>query len=345
MAEYYFNLPPETSLTPEQRAAIQHPAPIALKGAPGTGKSVVSLRRHMAFHDSGRASLLLTFTTTLKTYLARCCGGSVAANYVRTSIAGKPLITEPFNEIIVDEAQDLCPEYYKQLQPAFSVSFGADDSQILYPENSSKYEDILAIFPGNRQFPLERNFRNTSAILKFARAACPGAYIPHATVESAKRDQEEKPIVLISGHAWDGGVNHKQNNAIINIISQFTAETHNVAVLVPWKKQVHEIEAVIKPHFPDCSFYYEDKHKFPRGATAISNIHITTFKSCKGLEFDTVIMPDFEIIKKLDMLTPDKHVTWKDYYVAITRARSNLFLISRKAIPGLQNVATTENLS
>ena len=58
----------------------------------------------------------------------------------------------------------------------------------------------------------------------------------------------------------------------------------------------------------------------------IENVHITTFKSAKGLEFDTVIMPDFQYFKmniaQLDVITEN------DYYVGFTRARKNLFLIS-----------------
>ena len=75
MAEYYFNLPPITALTIPQQAALDDPAQIALSGGPGTGKSVVSLWRHISNHMSNPAkkSLLLTYTTTLKEYLKACC--------------------------------------------------------------------------------------------------------------------------------------------------------------------------------------------------------------------------------------------------------------------------------
>ena len=63
----------------------------------------------------------------------------------------------------------------------------------------------------------------------------------------------------------------------------------------------------------------------------IENLHITTFKSAKGLEFDTVIIPDFQNydwnIKNLDKAP----ITENDYYVAITRARRNLMGISKKS--------------
>ena len=84
------------------------------------------------------------------------------------------------------------------------------------------------------------------------------------------------------------------------------------------------------------SRYYDDDNKFPNGCPDIDNVHITTFKSAKGLEFDTVIIPDFGsmdyLISRFDV------IEWKDFYVAVTRARTNLYLFSNKEIPELSHV-------
>jgi len=86
----------------------------------------------------------------------------------------------------------------------------------------------------------------------------------------------------------------------------------------------------------DHSRYYDDDSKFPNGCPDIDNVHITTFKSAKGLEFDTVIIPDFgsmdNLISRFDVLE------WKDFYVAVTRARTNLYLFSNNTLPQLINV-------
>lgn len=110
MAEYYFNLPPITTLTIPQQAALDDPAQIALSGGPGTGKSVVSLWRHISNHMSNPAkkSLLLTYTTTLKEYLKACCRSQNedAAKMVATSLKSRDKIHKyKFAEIIIDEAQ------------------------------------------------------------------------------------------------------------------------------------------------------------------------------------------------------------------------------------------------
>ena len=49
---YYFRLPPITQLTLSQQAALNETEQIALSGGPGTGKSVVSLYRHLTNHEN-----------------------------------------------------------------------------------------------------------------------------------------------------------------------------------------------------------------------------------------------------------------------------------------------------
>ena len=87
MAEYYFSLPPEGDLTIDQRSALNEPNPIALSGGPGTGKSVVSLYRHLNLNKNGTSCQLLTYTTTLATYLKSCASNinNVAGNNIKSS--------------------------------------------------------------------------------------------------------------------------------------------------------------------------------------------------------------------------------------------------------------------
>ena len=104
---------------------------------------------------------------------------------------------------------------------------------------------------------------------------------------------------------------------------------------MPWKSDAQLFEEVIKNQVNDYSIYYEDPVRFPIGCGSIKNVHITTFKSAKGLEFDTVIIPNFH---KYNEILGSFNVEWQDYYVAATRARSNLYLISNYDMPQLQSV-------
>jgi len=339
MAGYYFNLPQITQLTIPQQAALNETKQIALSGGPGTGKSVVSLWRHISNYQRGRKSLLLTFTTTLAKYLSACCTtqNQNAANNVKTSLRGKPRVGSSWNEIIVDEAQDLPISYYNGVKSIASVSYGADDSQILYPDNCSKQSELKSLFNLNVDYILDKNFRSTQRIMRFAKVAFPNAYIPQSTIDGLANNVGELPVLLISNGGKFDKTNDKQDNSIIEIINSFRSDTHNIAILVPFKNDAQTFEGVLRDRgIVDFSIYYDDTIRFPNGCGDIKNVHITTFKSAKGLEFDTVIIPNFH--KRYEISGRGYNIEWNDYYVGVTRARSNLYLITNYDIPVLKDV-------
>ena len=340
MAEYYFQLPTLPALTVAQQAALDEGRQIAISGGPGTGKSVVSLWRHIRNYQSNpiKRSLLLTYPTTLKEYLASTCRtqSSEAAINVGTSLKnGYKIKRTKYHEIIIDEAQDLGADFYNGI--VSKVSYGADDAQILYPSHSSTLNQLKSIFPENVDYVLGKNFRSTKAIMQFAKALFVQAYIPREIiVDLEMRNPGELPTFMITnGNKFDR-TNNEQDAAIADIIEEYASETDNIAILVPWKNDVLVFEQVLEERgIKDFSVYYEDKDRFPSGCESIKNIHITTFKSAKGLEFDTVIIPNFH---KYNEILGNFNIDWQDYYVGCTRAKSNLYLISNDDMPELNNV-------
>lgn len=173
--------------------------------------------------------------------------------------------------------------------------------------------------------------------MQFAKTLFVKAVVPSEVISDlAIRNPGEKPILMISnGNIYDR-TNDKQNSAIIEIIKEYSSDTENVAILVPWKSDVQVFESVLSEYgIEEFSVYYEDKERFPSGCESIQNVHITTFKSAKGLEFDTVIIPNFH---KYNEILGNFNVEWKDFYVGCTRAKSNLFLISNYNMPNLDGV-------
>lgn len=326
MSGYYFNLPPVTELTVAQQSALNETEPIALSGGPGTGKSVVSVWRHMRNFHRGRPSLLLTYTHTLKQYLRSCCQQQEetrAANHIGTSFADKPVVKGIYQEIIIDEAQDLAPDYYNDIRRlGIDISYGADDSQILYRDHCSTTAELQEMFPDNVQCLLDKNFRSTQNIMLFARHAFRNLFVPQDIIDGLADNPGMKPVVA-------GGLIF---NKILTIIKELGGEESNIGILTPWKKDVAAIDGWLTSQSIDHSAYASDENG-EAYCPPIKNIHVTTYRSAKGLEFDTVILPEFDYFyfqKKPRIINGNDSLSEEDMYVAVTRARSNLFLLNQK---------------
>ena len=329
MADYYYRFPRLTDMTVAQQAALDDTGEIALSGGPGTGKSVVSAWRHINNYARGRRSLLLTYTHSLMRYLTSCCAGqgsTRAAENVATSYLGKPT-GGVYDEVIVDEAQDLEPDYFKSLiDMGYKVSYGADDSQILYKNHCSTTKELKTLFPGNKQHELDRNFRCTQNIMLFAQTAFPNMFIPKKMIDGLKNNPGPKPVMR-GGYIYGD---------MLSIIKQFAGESHNIGILVGWKCHVVSIHDYISRNGIDCSCYVNQQS----GDTCppLKNVHVTTYRSAKGLEFDTVILADFSYYYGCQAKPQYKEVlTEEDLYVAVTRARSNLYLLNDGEIADFRN--------
>lgn len=340
MPKFYFNLPNFEVLTEAQRQAVSDPGAIALSGGPGTGKSVVSLWRHIINHSKNKPtkSQLLTYTTTLAYYLKACCEtkNSSAAEFVDSSLNWVNNLATQRPEIIVDEAQDLPIEFNRRLRHySKQISYGADDQQILRSSarNANGSFNLGVCSPeaslqgefGNELHRLTRNFRSTQKIMLFAKQYFENAFIPQEIINGLSSRIGTNPRLLVSY-----GNIQKQNQAIINIVRQFSSSADiNTAVLLPFENYADATYNVsyyfnlLSREF-DCSMYTSEMIR----CDDIKNIHITTFKSAKGLEFDVVIIPNFQAANQTFRV-----VDWHDYYVGVTRAKSNLFLVSTADIP------------
>ncbi|RZL03215.1 MAG: hypothetical protein EOO89_28495 [Pedobacter sp.] len=240
---YYFNLPLITSLTIDQQAAVDEVEALALSGGPGTGKSVVCLWRHIRNHSTGAAnSLLLTYTKTLEYYLKQSAltQNAESANNISRTLWWTHHEKMKYDEIIIDEGQDVSPDNYEILKSwSDSISYGADDAQSLY-EHGSTPEQLLQAFPDNEEYTLYKNFRNSNEILLLIRSIFPKFLIPHDTINSAQQTGL-KPIVKIVG--WD---ENDMIASIVNIINDFASDTHNIGIVVPSQKDVTKFFNLIK---------------------------------------------------------------------------------------------------
>lgn len=338
---YYFNLPIITELTPDQQRAVDETSPLALSGGPGTGKSVVGLWRHIRNHSTGlRNSLLLTYTKTLEHYLkasANSQNASAGINIDRIFWWLTHRATS-YEEIIIDEAQDIEKSRFQRFFTySTNISYGADQRQSIYL-GSDALNDLLNWFGEDQRFQrnvpiiLNRNFRNSKEILQFTRTVFPTFMISQNTINGATVTGLKPIMKLNVGWNVEGQV-----DTIIDIINDFQSDTHNIAVLVPTQNMVESYYNAIKRKLVEnvgvTKFKAEDDI-----FEGLSGVHITPFKSSKGTEFDTVIIPEFD---KYSWFMEHGHtVKENDYYVAFTRTKSNLFLLCRNGFPNIGDINT-----
>ncbi|WP_024482440.1 AAA domain-containing protein [Cellulophaga baltica] len=312
---YNFQLPIITELTPDQQTVLNYAGPVAVSGGPGTGKSVIGLWRHIRNYDTGsKKSLLVTYTKSLERFLKETCRtiNTDASDNVDRTYRWSNNPQNGYEEIIVDEAQDVELLTYDILNSySKSISYTTDDNQILYPENCSKKIDLQNKFK-NREFTLHTNFRNTKEISRFVRTV-----FPDQVRQDGIRNGQKPQLINI------GNDDVKQINAIIGIINNFPEATHNIVILAPYQSNVQSIYTSLQNKGITCTMFSSEQQVL----NTIGRVHVTTFKSCKGLEFDTVIIPNihsFDFWKNGNV----NIVNDEDLYVVFTRSKSNIFLLN-----------------
>lgn len=321
---YFFRLPAINDLNVKQQNAINCVDNIILKGGPGTGKSVVTLYRHIRNCDQNKPGYLLTYHIPLCKYLQNAAKThknkdvSIHSQNINTT---KSFLDKTSNfvidsEIIIDETQDLHVVDYNRLKK-MKVSYAIDGEQSTnLPIDSLKelQNELENWYKNNIEYFLDTNYRNSKEIIEFTRSLFPHKVIPHDIVETGPKPK----LIYTSGK--------NQNVAIIDIIRRFNGPKHNIGILFPTGPEVEIMYQILDNEISEIpiSKYYAKSEWL----NEIQNVHITTFKSCKGLEFDTVIIPDFnKCIYKENRLQNENEI-----YVALTRTKNNLFIIDNRKI-------------
>lgn len=344
MPKFQFWLPTDGNLTRIQRRAIDSREPIFLSGVPGTGKTVVSIKRLQNTSEKGKKGIIFTYGKLLRKTIEEKLGNSPklpvdnihnwmwnAQGNSQKSYFDVMTIDDnidstvkllkskgiTYDEILVDEGQDLSINTYKilkELTPSLSIS--ADDAQqINNREEATNEEEILKIFPDLKKFELDVIFRCAYPIYKFAIQFVPNNARANAPtlLEKLKRNNPygDKPYIYLVTNL--DGVYESIQDIIDN------DPTDNIGILFEQMLHVDEAERRLSQNY-DVSKYH-NQEVIP---SQLNNIIITTFKSAKGIEFDQVIIPYF----------PDRARNLpEDYYVGVTRAKNQVYFIAIDEIP------------
>lgn len=232
--------------------------------------------------------------------------------------------------LIIDEGQDMPPAFYRTLYDLGFDNFyvAADQNQQIHPDKCSSRQDIeitLGIKPGDT-LELKTNYRNTRPIALLAQHFYP------ADPASPRPDLPNlKPPAAATPELWTyGTANTRTLAAIADYILQLSDLNPRklIGIITPNNKVRNKFNNALLRANPKLDNDKPPIQTFVSGQRELPNfgqggLMIINAQSCKGLEFDTVILAD------IDQHQPkhNQHALMARFYVMVARAREQVILL------------------
>lgn len=371
MAKRIFELPRQDQLTKEQRKVLRLPEEgrFLVIGAPGTGKSVVALMRlqalghienthfltynHVLNHankylvdDQNKYSMHTAMSWFYSLHWHTCQQympekEDYQPNY---EAAVKNLKAYGYqlkgHSLIIDEGQDLPPEWYDAVQSLGVRDFFvvADQNQQIteYKSSRADLEDTLVV-KAHDVIELKENWRNTTPIATF----CSYFYTDKA---SPKPDIPNRPSADIP-ILYEYDRLDKVKEQILREYDLDPSKLIGVFVTTDtkredWVKRLSKDDKTRNNPPPVISTYYatqkgEVNIDFGQGGIVVLND-----MSVKGIEFDTVFIQT----DGFKFSSENEEVYKKRLYVMSSRAREKLYLFKSEMLRNdLEKILPAEN--
>jgi len=345
-------IPTYTELSEEQLVVLNLPEKgrFLVTGPPGTGKTIMALKRAELANNSGMGVELIMMGKPLSEATSQAASGigidGDAKTYhsylwrkyyqifkrqvhqVEPYVHDWEAILEDINNLnhkrleqiksnsetlIIDEGQDMNKFFYLFVQYLFeNFTIFADDNQRLHDDNSS-LEDIESFGQTNNVYYLNKNYRNTRQIAELA-------LVFHTGVEKTPElptKNGNKPIFRF--------VNSFQEsvNTIVNWENNFPNKS--IGVFTNTIGDQVRINKAMNGRTTNPTKYYNHKIKNVPDLSG-PGIKLITYESAKGLEFDAVFLPEIQRFTEKN----EEIYTKMMLYVLTTRARETLYITFNK---------------
>lgn len=318
-----------------------------VSGPPGTGKTVMALHRAQILEEIGVEPQVLMYNNTLEDYTDDASRELEIAGHVDTFYSWfwhgysewtgirRPPQKEAFvykwkeifgdivsansvdvGGLLVDEGQDLPTGFYRVL-PHMTENFTvfADENQQMDPEKNSTLDEIRDSARPDDELSLTTNHRNTREIAELARKF----YVGLETGKPELPDRRgEKPVVRPTGSPREAArfiANHERTN-----------DHEEIGVLVKNINTQHRMYNLLEEEAETENEVqvYSSSNEVENNIDFTSpGIKLLCFASSKGLEFDTVFLPEIQTFTS-DLEDPN---TKMELYVIISRARDQLYVL------------------
>lgn len=365
MAKREFNLPGIQDLSKEQEDARALPkqGQHLIIGGPGTGKSVLALLRSRRHQQDKDDYIFLVYNKLLNQASRQLFGMELCSQQWQSwfasifkAVSGEAVPKLPPNEngwqeidwvrtseiiaalphpedakhpfLIIDEGQDMPPEFYQALANLGFANFYvvADQNQQIVSGQNSTRQDIqnsLDIAP-NDVIELQDNYRNSHPIARLAREfytgdpASPPPALPNRPsairpihyayeqsdfqnlIERILKNSDTAPEKLIGLIAPNNKTRERYFDALIK-----------ARVTIKFDNAPPAVQTYLAGSSPDIPFNE-------------GGIMVINAQSCKGLEFDTVFLAD---INQHFCNTQNQDQTKRLFYVMVARAKERVIML------------------
>ncbi|MCU7730916.1 AAA family ATPase [Actinoplanes sp. KI2] len=317
-----------------------------VSGPPGTGKSVMALYRAQALTIDDRSPSILMFNNVLKQYTRRHAAHLGVEDNVETfhrwmrqfwlgtyrhnppklggddwaydwkTIASQFMSDPPqphtLHDLIVDEGQDMPSDFYRIVRwVSANITVFADENQQLRDDNTTLRE-IKANVGAVDHLHLCRNYRNSLEIAKLAGWFYCGA--PTGVPDLPSRSWRPGPTVQ----------NYASLNEFVEAVARY-ATTHTnrrIGIAAPTKAAQKKLYNRLSHRQVPTETYIWDDDKHRVLDFSARNVKIINYMSLKGLQFDTLFVPDLQLVTG-DVTSATIRMR---FYVVTSRARNELYL-------------------
>ena len=231
--------------------------------------------------------------------------------------------------LVIDEGQDMPPAFYRTLTQLGFENFyvAADQNQQIHPDKCSSRQDIenTLVIETSNTLELKINYRNTHPIALLAQHFYP------ADPASPRPDLPDHISAATIPELWTyGSENTPALAEIADRILQLSDRNPRklIGIITPNNKVRMRFKDALLRSNPRLDNGRPPIQTFVSGQRELPNfgqggLMIINAQSCKGLEFDTVILAD------IDQHQPkrDPHTLKARFYVMVARAREQVILL------------------